>query len=66
MPSGRFSTGSSANASIAPSDRTSETLLCASTATTDAIPERISINPVTRPKRPSAATVCTGRCTAPS
>jgi len=66
MPSGRFRTGSSANASIAPSDRTSDTLLCASTATTDAIPERISIIPVTSPNSPSAATVCTGRCIAPS
>ena len=54
IPSGRFSTGSSANASIAPSVRTSETLLCASTATIDATPERISIIPVATPNSPSA------------
>ncbi len=45
--------------------RTSETLLCASTATTDASPERISMSPVATPKSPSAVTVCTGRCIAP-
>ena len=64
--SGRLITGSSANASTAPSVRTSETLLCASTATTDARPEPISIIPVATPNSPSAATVCTGRCIAPS
>jgi hypothetical protein len=65
-PSGRFSTGSIANASIDPSDRTLEALLCASTATTRATPDRISITAVAMPNRPSPATVCTGRWTAPS
>jgi hypothetical protein len=61
IPSGRFRTGSSANASIAPSERTSETLLCASTATTEARPEAMSIAPVATPnsrrRQPSAPTL---------
>ncbi len=65
-PSGRFQTGSSAKASMAPSESTSETLLCASTATTFAIPLLISISAVATPSSPSPATVCTGLCAAPS
>ncbi len=57
MPSGRFSTGSRPKASIAPSVRTSETLECASTATTRAMPDRISITPVASPNSPSPETV---------
>ena len=51
---------------MAPRDTTSDTLLWASTATTLATPERMSMSPVARPNNPSPDTVCTGRCMAPS
>lgn len=44
----------------------SEAFACASIVTTLATPLRISITPVASANSPSAATVCTGRLTAPS
>ena len=65
-PSGRFRTGSIANRSTRPRDTTSLAFEWDSTATVAATPLRISITAVATPNRPSAATVWTGRCTAPS
>jgi hypothetical protein len=64
--SGRSNTGSRANSRMCGSVTMSDAFECASTATTRAIPVRISMHPVASAIRPSAATVCTGRSAAPS